>query len=106
MKADNIFELIPQNLDDEAVDLLVQSEGVKIERIVSKGHTSPATGWYDQEKNEWVIVLKGEAVISYDDGKEVSLKAGNYINIPAHTKHRVKWTKPNVETVWMAVHYY
>jgi len=82
----NIFESIPDNPDNEVVDLIVQNEKTKIERIISRGHTSPASGWYDQEKDEWVIVLKGEAIISFEDGKEVNLKAGDHINISAHTK--------------------
>ncbi len=105
MKIKNIFESIPENLDEEVFELLAQSEKVKIERIISKGHSSPTSGWYNQDQNEWVVVLKGEAVISFENGEEVELKAGSHINIPAHTKHKVKWTHPEVETVWLAVHY-
>jgi len=105
MESGNIFESIPENLDDEVVDLLVQTGKVKIERIISKGHTSPASGWYDQEKEEWVIVLKGAAIISFEKGKEINLKAGSHLNIPAHTKHKVTWTNPKTETVWLAIHY-
>lgn len=105
MKAENLFESIPQNLDKEFFDTLIQSDRVEIERIVSKGHTSPDSGWYDQEKNEWVIVLKGEAIISFEQESDVSLKPGDHINIAAHVRHRVKWTDPDAETVWLAVHY-
>ena len=105
MKSENIFESIPKNLDQEVFELLVQSKNVKIERILSKGHTSPKIGWHDQEKNEWVIVLKGEAGISFEQGKEFNLKAGDYINIPANTKHKVTWTTQKSETIWLAIHY-
>ncbi len=105
MEPDNLFDSIPGNLDEERTDRLVQSEKVKIERIISKGHTSPASGWYDQEQDEWVVVLKGEAIISFENGREMNLTAGSYINIPAHTKHKVKWTHPKTETVWLAIHY-
>ena len=101
----NIFESIPVDLDEEVVDLIAQNENAKIERIISRGQTSPVSGWYDQEKDEWVIVLTGEAIISFENGKEVNLKAGDHINISAHTKHKVKWTDPKTETVWLAVHY-
>ena len=74
MTPDNIFDAIPQPMDSEVFDLLAQRGDVKIERIVSKGHTSPASGWYDQEHNEWVIVLKGEAKIALRDGGEVHLE--------------------------------
>ena len=105
MKLKNIFESIPDNLDEEIFELLVQSENVKIERIISKGHTSPESGWYDQERNEWVIVLKGEAIISFENEKEVNLRTGSHINIPAHKRHKVSWTDPKTETIWLAIHY-
>jgi len=105
MESENIFESIPKNLDQEVFELLVQNENIKIERIISKGHTSPETGWHDQEKIEWVIVLKGEAIISFEHGKELNLKAGDYINIPANTKHKVTWTNQTSETIWIAIHY-
>jgi len=105
MELSNIFTSMPANPDAEVVDLIAQNENTKIERIISRGQTSPATGWYDQEKDEWVMVLTGEAIISFENAMEVNLKAGDYLNIPAHTKHKVKWTDPNVETVWLAVHY-
>lgn len=105
MELKNIFESIPDNLDEEVFELLVQSKNVKIERIISKGHTSPESGWYDQERDEWVIVLKGEAIIAFEKGKEIHLKVGNHINIPAHKKHKVRWTNPKTETIWLAIHY-
>ena len=76
-----------------------------MERIISKGHISPATGWYDQSQAEWVIVLQGEAIITFENNKEYHLVVGSYLNIPAHTKHKVKWTIPETETIWLAVHY-
>jgi len=105
MKDSNIFSAIPQCLDQELVETLLENKDVCIERIVSKGHTSPASGWYDQPKNEWVMVLKGEAVIAFEDEPEIRLVAGSYIDIAAHKKHRVSWTDPEVETIWLAVHY-
>jgi len=105
MPDNNIFASIPQRLDQELVEILVENKDVCIERIVSKGHTSPASGWYDQAKNEWVIVLKGEAIISFEDESEIRLSAGSYVDIAAHKKHRVSWTDPDVETIWLAVHY-
>jgi len=105
MPANNIFAAMPQRLDQELVEILVENKDVCIERIVSKGHTSPASGWYDQSKNEWVIVLKGEAIISFEDESELRLSAGSYVDIAAHKKHRVSWTDPDVETIWLAVHY-
>jgi len=105
MKSENIFSSMPDNLDDESIDVLLKREDIKIERIISKGHMSPDTGWYDQGDDEWVLVLKGAAVISFENDTEVNLAVGDYVNIPANTRHRVKWTDPDTKTIWLAVHY-
>ena len=101
----NIFNDIPQNLDEEVFEQIVNSDHVKIERIISKGHHSSESGWYDQEQNEWVIVFKGEAILSFENSDDVRLNAGDYINIAAFKKHKVSWTLPNAETIWLAIHY-
>ncbi|MDH5484004.1 MAG: cupin domain-containing protein [Gammaproteobacteria bacterium] len=105
MHADNIFESLPADLDQEIFEQIINTKNIKIERILSRGHTSPETGWYDQAQNEWVMVLKGGAIICFENGKEIPLAEGDHINIPAHTKHKVSWTKPDTETIWLAVHY-
>ncbi len=101
----NLFKSIPEEIYDEIFDLIIETDSVKIERIVSKGHTSPESGWYDQESNEWVIVLKGEAKILIENEGEKHLVKGSYMNIPAHRKHKVVWTKKDSETIWLAIHY-
>jgi len=101
----NIFNNLPDTIECELFEQIVNSDNVKIERIISKGHHSPESGWYDQEQNEWVMILTGEAVLSFIDGSDITMKKGDYINIPAHKKHKVKWTAANIETIWLAVHY-
>lgn len=101
----NLFSLLPEILDDEVFEEIVSGTHVRIERILSKGHTSPEAGWYDQAENEWVLVLQGEGIILFADGHEVLLKKGDHITIPAHTLHKVSWTDPNQVTVWLAVFY-
>ena len=101
----NIYKQIPDNLGEEVFEVLVQSKAVKIERIISKGHKSPDTGWYDQEQNEWVLVLKGNASICFEDETMIELNVGDYINISAHSKHRVISTSAITETIWLAIHY-
>ncbi|WP_310442025.1 cupin domain-containing protein [Sulfurimonas sp.] len=105
MNKSNIFDLIPATLKDELFEELISKESLKIERIISRGHTTPEHEWYDQRSNEWVILLQGEAVLSFLNENDVRLKAGDYINIPAHKKHKVSWTKPDEDTIWLAVHY-
>ncbi len=89
----------------EVFEEIVRSAHVRVERILSQGQSSPESGWYDQEENEWVIVLQGSGRLAFDDGSEIELNAGDYINIPARKKHRVSWTAPERVTVWLAVFY-
>jgi cupin 2 domain-containing protein len=103
--SENIFANIPKPIDKEFFEELLSKNGLKIERIVSFGHVTPELEWYDQKKDEWVILLKGEAIISFLNAEDIRLKAGDYINIAAHKKHRVSWTKPDEESIWLAVHY-
>lgn len=101
----NLFDNLPGSLPEECFDALVEAGNVTIERIVSRGHASPASGWYDQSRHEWVVVLQGKGVVAFDNGEEVTLGPGDYLHIPAHCRHRVAWTAPDEDTVWLAVHY-
>ena len=101
----NLFDNLPAPLREECFDRLVEAEHVTIERIVSHGHTSPASGWYDQSRHEWVVVLKGGGTVAFEDGETVTLGPGDHVTIPAHRRHRVAWTAPDEDTVWLAVHY-
>lgn len=105
MTVSNIYSSLPANFETEVFQDLLNHGNVRIERIISKGHTSPETGWYDQEENEWVIVLEGAGKIQFDDETEISLHKGDYFNIPAHSRHRVIWTDPDKITIWLAVYY-
>ena len=105
MKSANIYGSIPKDLNNEALDEIFHTQGIRIERIISKGHTSPENGWCDQEENEWVMVLEGSGTLTFEDGSVAHLSKGDHINIPAHCKHRVSWTDPNQLTIWLAVFY-
>jgi cupin 2 domain-containing protein len=99
----NIYADIPVDLPTELFTMLVETQHVRIERFVSQGHASPESFWYDQPEHEWVILLKGAARLRLED-LTVELKPGDFVNIPAHKKHRVEWTVPDEPTVWLAVH--
>ncbi len=106
MKINSIYKTIPDNLPEEVIEELIHSQAVRIKRIVSRGHASPPGFWYDQEENEWVIVLEGSAGLLLEgDENQTVLKKGDYLNIPAHTKHRVEWTDKTGETIWLAIFY-
>ena len=100
----NLFTDLPRELPDELFTALLEAANVRIERIVSHGHASPEGFWYDQDRHEWVIVLKGAARLRFEE-ETVAMQPGDFLNIPAHTKHRVEWTTPDEPTVWLAVHY-
>ena len=106
MNRSNLFADLPQHLPNELFTTLLEAASVRIERIVSHGHASPPDFWYDQDQHEWVLVLKGTARLRFEgDEQPVKLKTGDFINIPAHKKHRVEWTTPEEPTIWLAVHY-
>jgi cupin 2 domain-containing protein len=102
----NIFSSLPDKLEHELFEKLLRHKNIKIERIVSQGHTSLENDWYDQKENEWVIVLEGSGSILFASGEEVHLKKGDYLNIPAQTRHKVTWTDPNNITIWLAIYYW
>lgn len=106
MQTGNLFSAIPAALPQELIEELIGHQHVRIERIVSKGHASPDGYWYDQSEHEWVVLLQGGAVLLLEGVEEpIVLKPGMYINLPAHAKHRVEWTEPDTETIWLAVFY-
>jgi cupin 2 domain-containing protein len=106
MEVRNLFSGIPPLLTEEAVDTLAASPGLRIERIVSRGHASAPGFWYDQDHNEWVLVVQGRARILFADRPDpVELGPGDHLLIGAHVRHRVAWTAPDQETVWLAVHF-
>ena len=106
MIASNIYSNIPEELPNELFEEIIHNSSFKLERIISKGHATPEDQWYDQAEHEWVILLKGSAGIAIEGQAEiVVLKPGDYIDLPAHLKHRLEWTDPATETVWLALHY-
>jgi len=101
----NVFADIPGALPDELIEVLAASDKVRIERIVSMGHVSPGGFWYDQESDEWVLLLRGAARLLFEgDDRPVAMKPGDHLLIPARKRHRVEWTDPERPTIWLAVH--
>lgn len=102
---ENLFSNLPQSIPEEIVRNILTTGPVRIAQIISKGQCSPDDYWYDQQENEWVLVVKGAGNLIFENGEQVELKPGDYLNIPAHKKHRVSWTDPEEETIWLAVFY-
>ncbi|HSH68581.1 MAG TPA: cupin domain-containing protein [Deferrisomatales bacterium] len=105
----SLYAGIPAHLPEELCDTLASAgstRSTRIERIVSRGHTSPEGFWYDQTQHEFVLLVKGRAGLRFEgDAEPVVLEAGEYLDIPARVRHRVEWTDPEGDTVWLAVHY-
>ena len=106
MEVKNIFKNIPEDLSEEIVEKILEVKNIRIERIISKGQSSPPNFWYDQNENEFVIVVKGRAKLHFmGEEKPILISKGEYTIIPPHVKHRVEWSDPGTETIWLAVFY-
>jgi len=104
---DSIFAGLPRSTaTDEQFSELLKRPDLRIERIVSTGHSSPPDFWYDQPDGEWVLLIQGEARLRFADEAEARhLKAGDFVDIAPHRRHRVEWTPPEQPTIWLAIHY-
>jgi cupin 2 domain-containing protein len=106
IEVSNLFADIPVDLQAEHITELLMRKNLRIVRIVSRGQASPPGFWFDQDEDEWVIVLAGSAGLRFQEEEAAkTLRAGDYVNIPAHTRHRVEWTDANCETIWLAIHH-
>ena len=104
--AGNLLTPLPAAGPEEVVTALLTRPGLRIERIVSHGHASPAGFWYDQPQAEWVLVLAGAARVAFEgEAGARELGVGDTIEIAAHRRHRVEWTDPSQPTVWLAIHF-
>lgn len=101
----NLLRGLPLASPDEVFETLLQAPGVKLERIVSRGQTTPEGEWYDQGWDEWVMLLAGAArLLVEDEDEEITLEPGDALLLPAHCRHRVTWTDPAQPTLWLALH--
>ena len=102
----NILSSLPRKAAQEEISTLLATSNLRVERIVSHGHASPEGFWYDQDWAEWVIVVQGSAELLFEgESAPYVLKAGDYVAIAPHARHRVTATDPREPTVWLAVHH-
>lgn len=105
-QAHNLSDGIPSALQHELCETVAESGTVRIERIISEGHATPAGEWYDQGWDEWVLLISGGATLLFDsDAPPLVLKPGDHVMIPAGCRHRVERTDTGQKTVWLAVHF-
>jgi cupin 2 domain-containing protein len=103
--AGNLFDSVPASLPDELSEDLLSGGEFQLRRIVSLGHATPAGEWYDQEDDEWVVLLCGSAGLRIERDPDVRvLQPNDWLLLPAHVRHRVEWTDDTRPTVWLALH--
>ncbi len=105
IKIHHLFSNLPSARKKEVFRTLHRTREVRIERIVSRGQSTPRGRWLCEPASEWVMVLEGRARLAFRGKRGTAdLKAGDYVFIPARTAHRVEWTPGNRRTVWLAFH--
>jgi len=100
----NLFKLTTLPGNEELVEPLIPDRGIAIERIVSTGQKSPDGFWYEQERDEWVALLQGQAKLAWKSGKSLQMAKGDWVLIPAGEQHRVEWTSQDPPCIWLAVY--
>jgi len=101
----NLLRDLPLKRDEEQFALLLSRPGVRIERIVSTGQSTPPGDWLEQDWDEWVLLLGGAAGLRIEGAGELRMEPGDCQLIPAGARHRVEWTDPAQPTVWLAIHF-
>lgn len=106
MMMTNLLDSLPLAGQAESFEPVLERPGLRVERIVSRGHTTPPGQWYDQKQDEWVMLLDGAARLHIEGQGELHMRRGDAVLLPAHVRHRVEWTDPDQPTIWLAVHYW
>lgn len=106
MYKNNIFEISEtiQRSEDEVFETLFYGNNIRVERIISTGQTTPEDQWYDQDTDEWVVLLQGEARLSFENEEDIFLRKGDYVLISARKRHKVSYTSTDPACIWLAIH--
>ena len=88
---------------EEHSQVLLQTPGLRLERIHSCAARSPQGFWYEQAEAEWVMLLQGTARLAFAEAEPVLLSRGDSLLIPAGRRHRVEETDPAPGTIWLAL---
>ena len=105
-RTNNLYSGIPDAIPAEIFDVLIDTGILRLERIVSRGQATPPGEWLLSPRQEWVVLLKGRAALLFEnDPRLIELNPGDHVHIPVQTKHRVEWTSPDEETIWLALHH-
>jgi cupin 2 domain-containing protein len=104
MEIRNICQMEGHDLKHEFFEMLLCNENIRLERIISPGMKNKQADWYDQDADEWVMLIQGDSVIEFEAEKTIKMKAGDYLLIPAHVRHRVVETSADPCCIWLAIH--
>jgi cupin 2 domain-containing protein len=88
----------------EMFEVIATMGDTRIEKITTLTPYSTPGEWYNQDKDEWVVLLRGNAQIEIGDQGFVELSSGDYIFLPAHCLHRITRTSADPACIWLAVH--
>ena len=107
MQAKNILSTaqVPFVTDQEYFETLCSDQNLRVERIVSKGQVTPPDVWYDQDDNEWVMLIQGKASMEFEQGEMLHLGPGDYIFLLEVLNHRVIYTSKTPPCIWLAIHF-
>lgn len=104
MQQGNLFTGIPAVFPQEIFETLLEQPGVRLERILSRGQVTPPGQWYDQDGDEWVLLLQGQARLAFSDGSQLTMEPGDWVYIERHRRHRVEYTSAEPAAVWLGLH--
>ncbi len=102
----NFFDLpkdLPLNF--ELFEPFISGEDLTVERIISTGQQTPENQWLEEDQDEWVLLIQGEAQLKFEDGIKKKLLPGDYLHIPKNSKHKVESTSTDPPCIWLAIHY-
>ncbi len=104
MEIKNIYLQKNKNSKSEIIEDIIFTKSFRLEKISSFGYPTPNNKWYNQDKNEWVLLLKGQATLKFKkDVSRINLKEGDYIFLEKHLEHRVEYVSK--DAIWLCIHY-
>lgn len=102
----NLLSKLPPPSAAEVFEPLIDTRGVRLERIVSTGQATPVGEWLVEDWDEWVLLLAGEARLLIEgESMAREFNPDDWILIPAGVRHRVESTSKDRLTVWLALRY-
>jgi len=102
IQVQSLFSEVTLASNEEVFTTLFEKPGLKIESIASYSQVSPDGFWFDQPHDEWVVLVRGSATLEIAAQTPLTLRPGDHVILPSHTRHRVLHTSP--DALWIAVH--